>query len=73
MDKDDEGRTREAERKAQNLEKLQTKLRNAKKKLKSLIDAEHELEIQQAKMAKTATSGGITKTGRRIKVKERKR
>lgn len=79
MDDDDddehqlEAKQKEAERKARNIERLQTKLKNAKKKLKALSDAEHELELQQAKMAKTATSGGITKTGRRIKVKERKR
>jgi len=48
-------------------------LRNARKKLKLLSDAEFELELQQAKMAKTATSGGLTKSGHRIKVRERKR
>lgn len=63
----------EARRKAQNLEKLERKLKSARKKLKALRDAEYELELQQAKMAKTATSGGITKSGRRIKVRERKR
>lgn len=76
MDEDDEeseAKQKEAERKARNLERLQNKLKNARKRLKALSDAEHELELQQAKMAKTATSGGITKTGRRIKVKERKR
>jgi U3 small nucleolar RNA-associated protein 11 len=71
-DQDDE-KAAEARRKAENLEKLQRKLKNAKKKLKGLADAEYELELQQAKMAKTATSGGITKSGRRIKVRERKR
>jgi len=55
------------------LEKLQKKLRNARKKFKALSRAEFELELQQAKMAKTATSGGITKRGKRIKVRERKR
>ncbi|KAL2021416.1 hypothetical protein VTK56DRAFT_7169 [Thermocarpiscus australiensis] len=63
----------EAYRKAQNLEKLGRKLKAARKKLKALSDAEYELELTQAKMAKTATSGGITKSGRRIKVRERKR
>ncbi|KAK3330118.1 small-subunit processome [Apodospora peruviana] len=72
-DEEAEKKQKEAERKARNLERLQTRLRNAKKKLKALTDAEYELALQQAKMAKTATSGGITKTGRRIKVKERKR
>ncbi|KAK4164135.1 small-subunit processome [Cladorrhinum sp. PSN259] len=69
----DDKKEHEAQRKAKNLDKIQTKLRNAKKKLKTLTDAERELEITQAKMAKTATSGGITKTGRKIKVRERKR
>ncbi|KAM7209377.1 Small-subunit processome [Naviculisporaceae sp. PSN 640] len=76
MDEDDEeseAKQKEAERKARNLERLQNKLKNAKKRLKALTDAEQELEIQKAKMAKTATSGGVTKTGKRIKVKERKR
>ncbi|KAK4216566.1 small-subunit processome [Rhypophila decipiens] len=72
-DEESQKRQKEAARKAQNVRRLQNKLKNAKKKLKALSDAERELEIQQAKMAKTATSGGITKTGRRIKVKERKR
>ncbi|KAK0630097.1 small-subunit processome [Bombardia bombarda] len=72
-DNDDEQKTKEAERKARNLERLQQRLRNANKKLKALATAEYELEMQQAKMAKTATSGGITKTGRRIKIRERKR
>ncbi|KAK4239896.1 small-subunit processome [Achaetomium macrosporum] len=71
-DEDDEQAVA-ARRKAQNLEKLGRKLKAAKKKLKALADAEYELELQQAKMAKTATSGGITKSGRRLRVKERKR
>lgn len=69
----DDKQAAEAERKAQVLEKLESRLRNARKKLKALADAEYELELQQAKMAKTATSGGITKAGRRVKVRERKR
>ncbi|KAJ4295925.1 hypothetical protein N0V88_004627 [Collariella sp. IMI 366227] len=75
MDEDDEDDKKEklAYKKAQNLEKLQGKLKAAKKKLRTLKDAEYELEIQKAKMAKTATSGGVTKAGRRIKVRERKR
>jgi U3 small nucleolar RNA-associated protein 11 len=62
-----------ARKKAQNLEKVERKLKDARRKLKTLMNAEYELELQKAKMAKTATSGGITKTGRRIKVRERKR
>ncbi|KAK3397842.1 small-subunit processome [Sordaria brevicollis] len=70
---EDEQKAKEADRKARNLARLQNRLKQAKKKLKALQDAETELEITQAKMAKTRTSGGITKSGRRIKVKERKR
>ncbi|KAK3394342.1 small-subunit processome [Podospora didyma] len=75
-DSDNDGgddKTKEAERKARNLDKLGQSLRNAKKKLRTLSAAEFELEVTQAKMAKTATSGGVTKMGKRIKVKERKR
>ncbi|KAM5369480.1 hypothetical protein ACJA88_010468 [Fusarium oxysporum] len=42
-------------------------------KLKALTDAEGELEIQRAKMAKTATSGGTTRKGKKIMVRTRKR
>lgn len=70
---EDEKKAKEADQKARNLARLQNRLKQAKKKLKALTDAETELEITQAKMAKTRTSGGITKSGRRIKVKERKR
>ncbi|KAJ4385888.1 hypothetical protein N0V85_008012 [Neurospora sp. IMI 360204] len=70
---EDEEKAKEQDRKARNLARLQNRLKQAKKKLKALTDAEQELEITQAKMAKTRTSGGITKSGRRIKVKERKR
>ncbi|KAK5663723.1 hypothetical protein OQA88_4154 [Cercophora sp. LCS_1] len=72
-DEEDEGKAKAKAIKARNLERLQTKLRNARKRLKTLTKAEFELELQQAKMAKTATSGGITKSGHRIKVRERKR
>ncbi|KAK0633015.1 small-subunit processome [Immersiella caudata] len=72
-DDEESPKAKEAERKAQNLEKLQKKLLSARKKLKALSDAEFQLEVQQAKMAKTATSGGYTKNGHKIKVRERKR
>ncbi|KAI5920433.1 small-subunit processome [Camillea tinctor] len=62
-----------AEQRQKLLEKLQRRLSSGRKKLKTLARAEHELEIQRAKMAKTATSGGVTKSGRKIKVRERKR
>lgn len=57
----------------ENAERLRRKLQNAKRKLKALTDAENELEMQRARMAKTATVGGITKSGKKIKVRERKR
>ncbi|SPQ18794.1 79bacd3b-d226-47dd-9f9e-595229443693 [Thermothielavioides terrestris] len=63
----------EARRKAQNVEKLRKRLKAARKKLKTLKDAEYELELQQAKMAKTATSTGVGKDGRINKVRQRKR
>lgn len=73
LDDEDDQKAAAADKKAQNLEKLGRRLQAAKKKLKTLKDAEYELEVQKAKMAKTATSGGITKSGRKIKVRERKR
>ncbi|KAL2199872.1 small-subunit processome [Corynascus similis CBS 632.67] len=73
LEDEDDQKAAEAAKKAQNLEKLRRRLRAARKKLKTLQDAEYELELQKAKMAKTATSGGITKSGKRIKVRERKR
>lgn len=72
-DEADEEEAKKVDLKAKNLERMQIKLRNARKKLRALSKAEFELELQQAKMAKTATSGGITKSGQRIKVRERKR
>jgi U3 small nucleolar RNA-associated protein 11 len=64
---------REAKKKAQNVERLRKKLRNARKKLKALTDAENELELQRARMAKTATVASVTKRGQKIKIRERKR
>ncbi|RDA95571.1 hypothetical protein CP533_1234 [Ophiocordyceps camponoti-saundersi (nom. inval.)] len=52
---------------------LEEQLQNARKKLEALTDAENELDVQRAKMAKTATSGGETKKGDKIKVRARKR
>lgn len=72
-DDEDEEVDEEAERKSKHLEKLRKKLQNARRKLRALDNAEHELEIQRAKMAKTATYGGITKSGKKIKIRERKR
>ncbi|KAF5001954.1 hypothetical protein FGRMN_695 [Fusarium graminum] len=59
---------------ARSLRRLNRQLESARKKLKALTDAEGELEIQRAKMAKTATSGGTTrKGGKKIMVRTRKR
>lgn len=58
---------------AKALRRLRRQLENARKKLKALTDAEGELEIQRAKMAKTATSGGTTRKGKKIMVRTRKR
>lgn len=55
------------------LEKLQRRLQNARKKLRVLSRAENALELQRAGMAKTRTVGGIRKSGKKIKVRERKR
>ncbi len=52
---------------------LQRKLQNSKKRLKALVDAEEELQAQRARMAKTPSYSGITKSGKKVKVRERKR
>lgn len=63
-----------AEQRERLLLKLQRRLAMARKRLKVLSTAESELEMQRAKMAKTQTSSnGITKTGKKFKVRERKR
>ncbi|GKT64595.1 U3 snoRNP-associated protein UTP11 [Colletotrichum tofieldiae] len=59
--------------KEKTLQRLRLQLQNAKKKLRVLAKAEEGLEIQRAKMAKTATSGGTTKKGKKIMVRTRKR
>ncbi|OLN82890.1 putative U3 small nucleolar RNA-associated protein 11 [Colletotrichum chlorophyti] len=59
--------------KEKTLARLRQQLKNAKKKLEVLRRAEDGLEIQRAKMAKTATSGGTTKKGKKIMVRTRKR
>ncbi|KAH7155869.1 small-subunit processome [Dactylonectria estremocensis] len=55
------------------LRRLQRQLEAARKKHKVLSDVESALEIQRAKMAKTATSGGQTRKGKKIMVRTRKR
>lgn len=55
------------------LRRLKKQLDLSRKKLKALKDAEGALEEQQAKMAKTATSGGISRRGKKLMVRARKR
>ncbi|KAF5025644.1 hypothetical protein F66182_2250 [Fusarium sp. NRRL 66182] len=71
---DDDRDKKDAEfERARSLRRLRRQLENARKKLKALADADGELEIQRAKMAKTATSGGSTRKGKKIMVRTRKR
>ncbi|KAH8734410.1 small-subunit processome [Ilyonectria robusta] len=67
-----EGDDAELER-AKALRRLRRQLELAQKKLKALSDVESALEVQRAKMAKTATSGGQTRKGKKIMVRTRKR
>lgn len=62
-----------AEQRQQLLLKLQRRLANARKKLRTVTKAENELDLQRARMAKTPTVGGVTKSGKKFKVRERKR
>lgn len=52
---------------------LKKQLENAKRKLKVLTDAEQALDVQKAKMAKTATSFGTSRRGKKMTVRTRKR
>ena len=69
---DDEAEERAAQ-KEKNLQRLKRQLQHAQRKVKALTQAERELEVQKAKMAKTATSGGTTRRGKKIMVRARKR
>ncbi|KAM3506353.1 hypothetical protein MY10362_002412 [Beauveria mimosiformis] len=68
----EEDNTQDTERE-RSLRRLRRQLENARKKAKVLTDAEEALEEQRAKMAKTATSGGTTRRGKKIMVRARKR
>ncbi|KAK4068791.1 uncharacterized protein Triagg1_7151 [Trichoderma aggressivum f. europaeum] len=63
----------EAFERSENLGQLKRKLEHSRKKVKALRTAETQLEVQRAKMAKTATSGGTTRRGKKIMVRKRKR
>lgn len=58
---------------AKALRNLKRELEHARKKVKTLSHVETQLEVQRAKMAKTATSGGMTRRGKKIMVRTRKR
>jgi len=56
------------------LGKLERRLEGARRKVAVLARAENKLELQRASMAKTPTaSGRVTKAGKKIKIRERKR
>ncbi|CAK7214155.1 hypothetical protein SCUCBS95973_002042 [Sporothrix curviconia] len=63
----------ERQAKIANAKRLQQRVERARTKLQVLDQAEHELELQRARMAKTATMDMVTKSGKKIKVRERKR
>lgn len=69
---DKDGEDKDLEQ-AQALRRLRRQLENSRKKLKVLTNVESQLGIQRAKMAKTATSGGQTRRGKKIMVRTRKR
>ncbi|KAK7914332.1 hypothetical protein PG985_012035 [Apiospora marii] len=72
-DDEENPQTLRAEQRQRMLLKLHRRLQTARKKLKTLSTAENELELQRARMAKTSTIGGVTKSGKKFKVRERKR
>lgn len=72
FDDDEKKQGPEFER-AKALRRQRRQLEASRKKLKALTDAESALEVQKAKMAKTATSGGTTRRGKKIMVRTRKR
>lgn len=74
-DEDEEGEEGgdETEKKELRLEKLERRLAIAEKKLASVRRVERTLDLQRAKMAKTATSGGTTRKGAKLMVRKRKR
>ncbi|ERS95973.1 U3 small nucleolar RNA-associated protein 11 [Sporothrix schenckii 1099-18] len=63
----------ERQEKVDNARRLQRRLVKARARLQVLDQAEHELDLQRARMAKTATMDMVTKSGKKIKVRERKR
>ncbi len=66
--KNDERRTR-----VDTAARLQRRLDRARQRLRALTQAENALELQRARMAKTPTVDVVTRAGKKIKVRERKR
>lgn len=73
VEDDDEELSEQRNERAKSLRKLRKDLAHAEMKLKTLTEAERELEVQQAKMAKTQTSGGTDRRGNKLKYRKRKR
>ncbi|EFW98711.1 u3 small nucleolar RNA-associated protein [Grosmannia clavigera kw1407] len=71
--KGEDSKESDAQRKAEMAARLQRRLATARMRLRALTEAEQELDMQRARMAKTATVDVITRTGKRIKMRERKR
>ncbi|PNY25351.1 U3 small nucleolar RNA-associated protein 11 [Tolypocladium capitatum] len=71
--KDDDADESEKFERERCLRRVKRQLDNSRQKLTTLTNAEIELDIQRAKMAKTATSGGMTRKGKKIMVRDRKR
>ncbi|KKF95019.1 U3 small nucleolar RNA-associated protein 11 [Ceratocystis fimbriata CBS 114723] len=73
-DKNNDGKKdQKAAEKEMRLRKLNRKLEAMEQKLGAIARAEQLMAEQQAKMAKTATSGGVTKKGKKLLVRTRKR
>lgn len=72
-DDKDQDKSDQATEREKSLRRLKRQLESARQKIKALTDAEEALEEQRAKMAKTATSGGSTRRGKKIMVRTRKR
>lgn len=70
---DDDDGDAEPDENDMTVQRLQRRLEIAKEKLRALAEAEDALDEQRAKMAKTATSAGVTKKGKKIIVHKRKR
>ena len=59
--------------KAENAARLQRRLAKARQRLQALTEAEHQLDLQRARMAKTKTVTTVSNTGRKSKARARKR